>query len=79
MAGTNVFKCKFCDYSYTRPGASALGHHWEELSRTDTTITYKCTRDGCNETQTKQRTDNLVKLTITVKDTNGNPVSGVKV
>lgn len=77
QAGVDVFKCAHCTYSYTSPGGSALGHNWVEQSRTDTQIIYKCTR--CDQTKTEERTDVLVNLTITVKDSNHNPVSGANV
>lgn len=69
------YTCPECGYSYTKETGSALQHNWEEKERAGGYIIYECSY--CHT----QKAEPLpsISLKVTVKDQNGNPVSGVTV
>ncbi len=80
-AGKNIFICPTCHYRFEAVGKAALGHNYELLNRVNPTATTngskteKCSR--CGDIRTVDLTPIFLK--VTVRDQNGNPVSGVKV
>ena len=77
------YTCPACGYSYTKEIGSALQHNWvEDVTRrvnptpsADGTKVLRCTHCGNEKTETIPR----IFLKVTVKDQNGNAVSGVTV
>lgn len=80
-AKTMKYTCSACGYSYTKEVGSKLNHNWVEKSRVNPTATqdgkiiYECSI--CHNQ--KEETLSRIFLKVTVKDQNGNPVSGVTV
>ena len=79
-----TYTCSACDYSYSIASGKALGHSWTVTTRVNPTATsdgYEdrvCSRCGETDHVILTRND-MINLTITVKDNEGKPVSGVNV